>query len=189
MSTDIFKWYISNCNTTCFTSTVAGLRNECPVGMSFLNLLREDWQSVSDTMVALMKKKTIFLETGRWKQYRGESCSRTCGCQYHKAFDCWNPSRLFDWDFRSKYWEIEGFLWCHNHNSCSKSVAFVCICSWIWSSGTGELLYAVNAKVYIGVLFNWFLIISLPLWPCQKWGKRLCCLLSNTTKVHFHFTQ
>ena len=28
--------------TTCFTATVAGLRNECPVGMSFLNLLRED---------------------------------------------------------------------------------------------------------------------------------------------------
>lgn len=96
-------------------------------------------------------EKIIFLETGRWKQYRGKSCSRTCGCQYHKAFDCWNPSRLFDWDFRSKYWEIEGFLWCHNHNSCSKSVAFVCICSWIWSSGAGELLYAVNAKVNIGV--------------------------------------
>ena len=28
--------------TTCFTATVAGLRNECPVGMCFLNLLRED---------------------------------------------------------------------------------------------------------------------------------------------------
>lgn len=83
-----------------------------------------------------------------WQPWRTESWCWTCGSKHSKVLDCWLSSRWFDRNVWSKYWNFEEFFWSYYHSSCSTSVAFVCICSWVRSCSTGEKLVQLSSSFH-----------------------------------------